>query len=117
MHVEGISPDAVRALYDEVAQARDTAGTISHARLMQVAEEYRAVRHFVEKSDCMRVLVDGFISKVNELRSKPAPPDGRQGPQAANAGADHVLQLLSHLSETDLCRRDWPALCATGRLK
>ena len=102
VHVEDISPDAVRALYDEVAQARDTAGTISHARLLQVAEEYRAVRHFVEKSDCMRVLVDGLIFKVNELRSKPAPPDGRQGPQAANAGADHVLQLLSHLSETDL---------------
>jgi hypothetical protein len=102
VHVEDISLDTVRALYGEVARARDTTGTISHTRFLQVAEEYRAVRHFVQKSDCMGVLVDGLISKVNELRSKPAPPDGRQGPQAANAGADHVLQLLSHLSETDL---------------
>ena len=60
------------------------------------------MRHFVEKSECMGVLVNGLISKMNELRSKPAPPHGRQGPEAANAGADHVLQLLSHLSETDL---------------
>ena len=102
VHVENISPDTVRTLYDEVAQARDTTGTISHTRFLQVAEEYRAVRYFVEESECMGVLVDGLISKVNELRSQSTPPDDRQGGQAADGGAAHVLQLLSNLSETDL---------------
>ena len=100
VHVEDISLDTIRALYGEVARARDTTGTISHARFLQVGEEYRAVRHFIEDSECMGVLVDGLISTVNELRS--TPPDGMQGEQAADGGAAHVLQLLSHLSETDL---------------
>jgi len=100
VHVEDISLDTIRALYGEVARARDTTGTISHARFLQVGEEYRAVRHFIEDSECMGVLVDGLISTVNELRS--TPPDGMQGEQAADGGAAHVLQLLSHLSESDL---------------
>ena len=40
VHVEDIDLDTVRALFDEVAQARDAAGTISHARCLQVAEEF-----------------------------------------------------------------------------
>ena len=102
VHVEDISLGTVRALYGEVARARNTTGTISHARFLQVAEEYRAVRHFIEESECMGVLVDGLISKVNELRLKPTPPDDMQGEQAADGGAADVLHLLSHLSETDL---------------
>ena len=50
----------------------------------------------------MDVLVDSLIAKVNELRSKPTPPDDGQGEQAADAGAARVLQLISNLSEADL---------------
>ena len=49
---------------------RDPSQRTRHqAQVHSVLHRYRAARHFVEESECVDVLVDSLISKVNELRS------------------------------------------------
>ena len=98
--VEDVTDDTIRTLFYEMAHGSDS---ISHSRFFEVAEEYRTVRHFVEKSECMDVLVDSLISKVNKerSRSKLTTPDVGQGEQATDSGTTGVLEVLSNLSEKD----------------
>jgi hypothetical protein len=102
--VEDVTDDTIRTLFYEMAHGSDS---ISHSRFFEVAEEYRTVRHFVEKSECIDVLVDSLISKVNKerersmSRSKLTPTDVGQGEQATDSGTTGVLEVLSNLSEKD----------------
>jgi Ca2+-binding EF-hand superfamily protein len=50
--VEDVTDDTIRTLFYEMAHGSDS---ISHSRFFEVAEEYRTVRHFVEKSECIGI--------------------------------------------------------------
>ena len=89
---EKVDPGAARLLFDEIAQGSDR---ISHERFFQAAEDYRTVRHFVDKSGCLELLVDGLISMVRDNRPQQTPQEGAQG------GSHQVLQALAQVSEQD----------------
>lgn len=58
-----VDPDIVRSLLDELAQGSDK--TV-HSRGVQAAALYRTVRHFVDTSECVDLLVDSLISMISE---------------------------------------------------
>ena len=63
---EGADQSVLKALFAEFAGEEDK---ISQARFLEVAEEYRNVRHFVNKAECMELLVNGLITRLVEKRS------------------------------------------------
>ena len=73
---EGADQIVLKALFAEFAGEDDK---ISQARFLEVAEEYRNVRHFVNKAECMELLVDGLITRVVEKRSRLPVEEGGKG--------------------------------------
>ena len=73
---EGADQSVLKALFVEFAGEEDK---ISQARFLEVAEEYRNVRHFVNKAECMERLVDGLITRVVEKRSRLPVEEGAKG--------------------------------------
>ena len=85
---------SLRALFAEVTGG---AVTISRARFFEVAEEYRGVRHFVDKAECMGLLTDSLISWVFKERSRLSVQEG------ATCGSHQRLEgVLSKLCEEDV---------------
>ena len=85
---------SLRALFAEVTGG---AVTISRARFFEVAEEYRGVRHFVDKAECMGLLTDSLISWVFKERSRLSVQEG------ATCGSHQRLEgVLSELCEEDV---------------
>ena len=87
--VEDVEHDPARALFEEIAQGRDT---ISRASFFHVADEYRQVRRFVETSECTDMLVDGLISWVLAKRSKLPPPETEKAGHRDNKAEQHEKQ-------------------------
>ena len=85
---------SLQALFAEVAGG---AVTIPRARFFEVAEEYRAVRHFVDKAECMGLLTDSLISWVFKERSR------LSAQEEATCGSHQKLEgILSALCEEDV---------------
>ena len=87
-----LDPGTARLLFDEIAQGSDR---ISNERFFQAAEEYRTVRHFVDQSECLDLLVNGLISMVRDKRPHLTPQEGAEG------GSHEVLRALAQVSEQD----------------